>query len=341
MRSKSRWTLGAAAALFCTLPLCAQTLRQLAEARGMRVGAAVDPTLLSDPDYAGTLAREFNQVEPENVMKFGPIHPEPDRYNFAPADALAAFARQHQMAVRGHTLVWHRQAPAWVSKKKDFVEIARILDQHIRAVVGHFAGQVYAWDVVNEAFNEDGSLRETPWSGMGDVYLSKAFRAAHAADRRALLFYNDYDAEAISPKSNAVFEMVRKLRAEGVPLDGVGLQMHLSTEPPPLDRIEANLKRLIGLGIEVQITELDVRVPVGESGAASTEMLQKQAAIYGAITALCAKFPKCTAIQTWGFTDAHSWVPGFFKGTGAALPFDSGYRPKPAYEAMRKSLRKR
>ncbi len=325
------WIVG----LLCAAGLSGQSLGQTAAARSVKIGAAVNPMRLSEPAYAETLAREFSQAEPENAMKFGPIHPARDRYNWAPAEAVVTFARDHRMAVRGHTLVWHQQLAPWVTAGDPSpAELETILGEHIGAVVGHFAGQVYGWDVVNEAIEKDGSPRKSPWSAVPD-YIAKAFRLARAADPKAKLYYNDYDAEGINPKSDAIYAMVKDLKQRGVPIDGVGMQFHIAAKPLDVESIAANMQRLTGLGLEVQITELDVRVPVDAAGQASAADLEAQAQVYGQLARTCLKFPLCTAIQTWGVTDRYSWVPGHFKGTGAALLFDREYRPKPAYDAMR------
>lgn len=326
--------------LSCCLPVWGQTLRELADARGIRFGAAVAPAHLGESEYAATLSREFNQVEPENAMKFGPIHPARDTYNFGPADAIVEFAQAHKMAVRGHTLVWHNQIASWV-KSGDFTadQLSTILEEHIRTVVSHFAGKVYAWDVVNEAFESDGKPRKTTWSGTPG-YIEQALKWAHAADPKAQLFYNDFSAEAINAKSDAIYEMAKDFKARGVPLDGIGLQMHVGLKPGALASLGANIKRITDLGLQVQITELDVKVPVDASGAATPESLEAQAKVYGEIVAACVKNPRCTAIQTWGFTDKYSWIPGTNKGFGAALPFDRNFEAKPAYRAIVEALRK-
>ncbi|MBZ5626650.1 MAG: endo-1,4-beta-xylanase [Acidobacteriia bacterium] len=330
----------------CSGPLFAQPLRDLAVPRGVRIGTAVNPSRLSEELYADTLSREFNQVEPENALKFGPVHPSPAEYNFGPPDSLAAFASGHKMVMRGHTLVWHRQNPAWVTSGQHTpAELASILQEHIKAVVGHYAGKVYAWDVVNEGFNDDGSMRSTLWFDApgiglkGTGYIEQALRWAHAADPRALLFYNDYSAEWVNPKSDAIYKMAQDFQSRGVPLDGVGLQMHLTANAQPLAGMEANIKRITDLGLQVQITELDVRLPVEAEGKAAGPALATQAQIYQDIVALCLKYSRCTAIQTWGFTDKYSWIPGSFRGTGAALEFDAVYQPKPAYNAIQTALR--
>lgn len=325
--------------------LSAQSLRSLADERGIHFGAAVAPSHFSETAYASVLAREFNQVEPENAMKFGPIHPAPDTYNFAPADAIVAFAQAHGMAVRGHTLVWHNQRPAWLTGGTFTPDqLFSILQDHIKKVVGHYAGKVYAWDVVNEAFESDGTLRKTMWShapgiGLeGAGYIEQALKWAHDTDPKALLFYNDFSAETVNQKSDAIFKMAEDFKSRGVPLDGIGMQMHISSKPQPLPGIEANMKRITDLGLQVQITELDVKLPVDASGEATPAWLEAQAKVYRDIVALCLKNPRCTAIQTWGFTDKYSWIPGSSKGNGAALEFDAAYQPKPAYTAILSAL---
>jgi endo-1,4-beta-xylanase len=325
--------------------LTAQPLRQLTDQRGIRLGAAADPSHFSEALYADTLAREFSQLEPENAMKFGPIHPGPSTYNFGPPDALVAFARQHNMSVRGHTLVWHNQLPSWVtSGAYTPTQLSGILHDHINTVVGHYAGQVYAWDVINEAFNDDGTLRSTIWSDSpgiglpGTAYMEQSLRWTHETDPQALLFYNDYSAESVNSKSDAIYKMAQDFLARGVPLHGIGMQMHFTTSPGSLAGIESNIKRITDLGLQVHITELDVRLPVDSAGNATAADLTAQAQTYQNIFALCLKFQRCTAIQSWGFTDKYSWIPGAFPGSGAALEFDAVYQPKPAYKSIQIAL---
>jgi endo-1,4-beta-xylanase len=314
-----------------------QPLRDAAAQRGVLIGAAVDPTRFSETAYADTLAREFSQVEPENAMKFGPIHPGPTTYSFTQPDSIVAFAQSHNMKVRGHTLVWYQQNPAWINSLTPEA-LAQAMHEHIATVVGRYAGQIYAWDVVNEAFNDNGTPRSTIWS-VNDGYIEQAFRWAHDADPNALLFYNDYNGETVNAKSDAIYKMVQDFKARGVPIDGVGLQMHLTTGEPSMASLEANMKRLTDLGLQVHITEFDVRLPVDSSGAATAAALTTQAKIYGDVAAVCLKFAGCTAIQTWGLTDKYSWIPGTFPGFGAALPFDTAYAPKPARDAMISSMK--
>jgi endo-1,4-beta-xylanase len=301
---------------------------------------AVQP-LLEQPEYAAALAREFNILTPENAMKFRSLHPEPDRYTFEGADAIVHFAMKHNLKVRGHTLVWHHPAevPAWLSEKEySREEMMRILRDHIHTVVGHFRGKVQAWDVVNEAVEEDGSLRDTIWlRSIGPDYLELAFRWAHEADPNARLFYNDYGAEGLNRKSDAIYGLVKRLRGKGVPIHGVGLQMHVGLTWYPRPReVAANIKQLNDLGLEVHITEMDVRIQDGTG--TREERLAAQARIYREMLEVCLAAENCKAFVMWGFTDHHSWIPWFTGKPDAALIFDESYHPKPAYHALAAAL---
>jgi endo-1,4-beta-xylanase len=224
-------------------------------------------------------------------------------------------------------------------------QLATILENHIDRVVMHYASKVYAWDVVNEAFKDDGTMRDTLWynqpgigAGKGTQYIEQALRWAHAADPKAKLFYNDYDAELVNQKSDAIYAMAKNFKQRGVPLDGIGFQTHISLQfdsPTTLASYAANLERFAKLGLELHITELDIRL--ADSSAAS---LAAEAKLYGEITTLCVQQPACKLIQTWGFTDKHSWIPQFYKEMGWALLWDEKYQKKPAYEAIREALAK-
>jgi endo-1,4-beta-xylanase len=327
-----------------------QTLREVAQRANILIGAAVRTAQLSETAYASTLAREFNMAEPEDALKWEVIHPQPESFDFAQADQIVRFAIEHDMKVRGHTLVWHRQNPPWlIEGKYTSPELAEILESHIKTVVGHYRGKIFAWDVVNEAFDElhPGQLRSTIWRdqpGIGlasasATYIERCFRWAHEADPQALLFYNEAETEAINPKSDAIYAMVRDFLQRGVPINGIGLQMHIANLHADVPSISANIKRFTDLGVQVHITEMDIALPVDANGDARTEDLQQQAELYRQIASTCLSHPGCTAIQTWGFTDKYSWIGSHSKKTqGAALPFDRTYRPKPAYDALRNAL---
>ena len=326
------------------------SLREAAQASGMLIGTAVRPAQLSEAAYASTLAREFNMLEPEDVLKWETVHPDPQTFDFSQGDEIVDFATRHGMKVRGHTLVWHQQNPKWLMEGSyTSGELAQILEKHIKTVVGHYRGKIFAWDVVNEAFDElqPGKLRSTTWrdqpgiglAGNGSSYIERCFRWAHEADPQALLFYNEAGAEVVNPKSDAIYAMVRDFRQRGVPIHGVGFQLHIEKLRADVASISANIKRFAALGVQVQITEMDVALPVDPNGNPRPEDLQKQADIYREVATACLSHRGCTAFQTWGFTDKYSWIGSHSKHTqGAALPFDRNYAAKPAYEALRDAL---
>jgi endo-1,4-beta-xylanase len=341
------------------------SLREAAGRIGLLVGAAVDPTRLAEADYAETLAREFNMVEPENVMKWRNTEPARGQFDFEPGDQVVAFAQAHQMKVRGHNLLWAVRNPAWLAQGQFTPpELREIMHQHIARVAGHYARKVFAWDVVNEAFDAHGGLSHSIWfdrpgiglAREGTAYIEQAFRWAREADPAALLFYNDYAAEGMNAKSDAIYAMVKDFKRRGVPIDGVGLQMHLSLQDAArVSSLDANINRLAALGVQVHITEMDVGLPL-ESGEASGQSsnpastsgsnsafdpasAQQQADLYGRVAGVCASNPGCTAFQTWGFTDRYSWIPAFTRGKrGAGLLFDADYKPKLCYDAVLKAF---
>ncbi len=343
-------------AIFIALPIVgqsagfAQSLRQEAQKLGLQVGAAVDPARFSEPLYAETVANQFNMVEPENAMKWPATEPARGQFSFAAGDQVVEFAEAHQMKVRGHNLLWGISNPAWLTEGHFTPDqLRRIMKNHIITVVSHYRGKVFAWDVVNEAFDRDGRLKHTLWydrpgiglAGRGTAYLAQAFRWAHQADPNALLFYNDYAAEGLNAKSDAIYAMVKDFKRRHVPIDGVGLQMHLMDLNQIPTSVAANIARLAALGVQVHITEMDVALPVDAGGKPLHRAdLSRQAKIYGEMATLCAEQPGCTAFQTWGFTDKYSWIPHYTKGKkGDGLLFDSNYHPKPAYRAVLKAFK--
>jgi endo-1,4-beta-xylanase len=346
--SLARHLLAVAALSLCGSALEAQSLRQQADTLGISIGAAVRPSLFSERLYAATLGREFNMVEPEDAMKWAVIRRERSTFDFTEGDQVIAFAQVHRMKVRGHTLVWGWSNPAWLTSPSFTPEeLSSILQEHIATVVTHFRGKVFAWDVVNEAFDEHGALKHSPFydqpgiglAGKSSAYIEQALRWAHAADPQALLFYNDNGAETINVKSDAIYAMVKDFHQRGVPIDGIGMQMHIFDLHPDIDGIAANIARFAALGLQVHITEMDVALPLDASSQASAADLAQQAEIYRRIAAACLAQRNCTAIQTWGFTDKYSWIGWKSKGSqGQALPFDRNYRPKAAYGGLRDAL---
>jgi len=321
------------------------TLAQAAAHHNIKVGAAADSPYLSDSNYATILGSEFSQLQAENEMKFSIIHPSAGAYDFSGGDALVTFAQAHSMAVRGHTLVWHNQVPSWVtSGGYTSAQLSTILQDHITTVATHYAGKLYAWDVVNEAFNDDGTMRDTIWydqpgigfAGMRTQYIEQVLNWAHAAEPNAKLFYNDYNDETINMKSDAIYAMAQDFKTRGVPLDGIGFQFHVDPSfdnPTILASVTSNFQRFAALGLEIHITELDIRL-----NNSSTASLNSEAKLYGELATICVQQPSCKLFQTWGFTDKYSWIPSFFPGEGWALLWDANYQKKPAYNSVNKAL---
>ncbi|MEH1165412.1 endo-1,4-beta-xylanase [Micromonospora sp. CPCC 205539] len=311
-------------------------LRDLMPPR-VRIGSAADGRGMSlDPEYAELLGAEFNAVTPENAMKWGNLEPSPNVYAWAGADQLVEFADQHDQAVYGHTLLGQSDVPKWVDPSWSSDQLRTVLREHVTAVVSRYRGRVWAWDVVNEALDEDGSLRETLWlRKLGPGYVADLFRWAHAADPGARLFINDYGVEGRTRKADALLAMVRDLRRSGVPVDGVGFQSHLRWNEQPRDLL-GNLRRFAQLGVSVAITELDVRIELPETAA----KLDRQAALYRQMLQACLAVPACVSFTVWGFTDARSWIPSYHQGYGAACLFNAALVPKPAHAALIDELRR-
>ncbi len=231
------------------------------------VGAALNPAQFTEEDARGaTLVKaQFNAITPENVLKWERVHPQPDSYSFELPDRYVSFGEKNHMFIVGHTLVWHNQVPAWVFQDEngnpaDREALLKRMSDHIHTVVGRYQGRINGWDVVNEALEEDGTLRQTPWLKIiGEDYIAKAFQFAHEADPQAELYYNDYNLENEAKLKGAV-ELLRKLQAQGVPISGVGIQGHYHMDAPTNEQVDAAITAFGKLGLKVMITELDVDV---------------------------------------------------------------------------------
>src|SRR5215475_8236470 len=329
----------AVCALAIARPAIAAPLRTSATAKGLFVGAAVNMTpFRNEPIYNDTLRREYNLLVAENAFKFDALHTARTTYNFTDADALVAFAQANGMAIRGHTLVWHNQLPSWLTSgnfTRD--DVIAILRDHIMTVVGRYRGKILAWDVVNEAIDDATGQPRTDsfwFQKIGQEYIAMAFQFAHEADPDAILYYNDYGAEASGAKSDAVFNLVSGLVNQGVPINGVGWQMHQINPFSFQQAHQTNAQRLGALGLEVSITEMDVRISL----PTTAQELNEQALAYRDVVEFCLSQPNVKTLVMWGFTDKYSWIPGFFSGFGDALEFDANYQPKPAYSAMLSAL---
>lgn len=298
----------------------------------------------SDRKYRKILADQFSSVSPENQMKWEYIHPEQGEYDFAMADSIVEFAERNRQDVRGHTLLWHSQNPEWL-EEGDFSEeeLREILHDHITTVVGRYAGRIDQWDVSNEIFDEEGELRteENIWiRELGPQIIADAFRWAHEADPSAELYFNDYNVEDVNAKSDAYYELVQELLADGVPVHGFSAQVHLSTQYGFPASLEENLQRFDDLGLGTALTEVDVRMRLPESGKPTRAQLEQQADYYQQALSACLNVEGCASFTIWGFTDKYSWVPVFFEGEGAATVMDEKFRTKPAFSTLKHTLLK-
>jgi endo-1,4-beta-xylanase len=326
-RARAGLVIGACAALTMAAAVvlpgsasAATTLGASAAERGGRYfGTAVAANRLGDSGYTTILNREFNQVTAENEMKIDATEPNRGQFTYGPADQIVSYARQRGMQVKGHTLAWHSQQPGWMTQLSGSTLRSAMLN-HVRQVATHFRGQVFAWDVVNEAFEENGSRRQSNLQQTGNDWIEAAFREADAADPGAKLCYNDYNIDNWNyAKTQAVFSMVRDFRNRGVPIDCVGLQSHFTGGSNYPSSYRTTLSQFASLGVDVQITELDIRNAPADA--------------YRNVTNDCLAVSRCTGITVWGIRDSDSWRSGesplLFTGSGAK---------KPAYDAVLAAL---
>lgn len=308
-------------------------LRQLAEAKGRYFGSDMTGDLLSNTTVTTLDKQQFDMITPGNEMKWDTTEPSNGSFNFGPGDAIVNFAKSAGDRVRGHNLVWDSQLPSWVSSLP-LSQVQAAMETHITTEVTHYKGQIYAWDVVNEPFNSDGSLKQDVFfNAMGSGYIADALRTAHAADPNAKLYLNDFGIEGENAKSNAMLNLVSSLKSQGVPIDGVGFESHFILGQVPSD-MQANMQRFANLGVDVAVTELDDRIQLPATAA----NLQQQATDFSNVVKDCLAVTRCVGVTQWAVGDADSWIPGFFSGFGAATMFDQNYNPKPAFTAVQQAL---
>jgi len=293
---------------------------------GVYVGAVRSyPDSLKDPNYVTVLNRQYNLNTAENACKWAATQPQQNQFTFTQCDYVANATLHSSSVFRGHNLCWGQGNPSWLTNGGfNGNQLTQILQNHINVVVGRYKGQFLCWDVVNEAVNDNGNgLKSNVWYPAVPNYIDIAFRAARAADSNVKLFYNDYGGEGLNTKSEYIYQLVSGMKQRGVPIDGVGLQMHVSISyyPPP-DQVSANIKRLGALGLQVHITEMDVACP----DPCNANQLQTQATIYRAMAQACLQNSNCKCFESWGYTDKYTWL-----GTNNhPLPFDTSLNPKPA-----------
>jgi endo-1,4-beta-xylanase len=313
-----------------------QTLKALAESHKKYIGFLVNPTqLTTEAEYSKIADREFDCFTPGNPMKWDTTEATRGKFNFKDADIIVNHGQQHGQKVRGHTLVWHSQLPSWVANGGfNATELRSIMHNHISTEAGHWKGKIYAWDVVNEPLNEDGTFRSSVfYKTLGKTFISDAFKFAHDADPAAKLYLNDYNVEGINKKSTAMYDLIKELKSQNVPIHGAGLQAHFEVGGVPKD-IQQNIQRFAALGLDVAITEVDIRIKMPADAA----KLEQQAKDYGAVVKACMAVPGCVGVSISGLTDKFSWVPTTFSGYGDALIYDKNYKEKPAYNAVKQAL---
>ena len=329
------------------------------------VGTALAPQQFFERDTASValIRREFNAITPENALKWERVHPEPNRYDFAPVDQFVAFGEKHGMFIVGHTLVWHSQTPRWVFTNAQGQPLTRDellarMKDHIDTVVGRYRGRVNGWDVVNEALNEDGTLRQSPWLRIiGPDFIEKAFQFAQEADPAAQLYYNDYNLDYPAKRDGAV-RLIRSLKDRGVRIDGVGSQAHHKLTTPTVAQIDSSLQMLAATGVKVHITELDVDMlpqatrnataDVSERAGPAPNLDPYKSGLPDSLQqALATRYEDVfrvylqhrdviDRITFWGVADHDSWLNGWpVRGrTNYPLLFDRQNKPKPAYDRV-------
>jgi endo-1,4-beta-xylanase len=344
-----------AAAALLVAPVAAQQEAALKDLmpKGMVIGVAINQRQIDGTDTKAVdiIAKQFNQISPENVLKFQPTQPALDRYTFDAADRYVQFGLDHHMQIVGHNLVWHSQTGAWVFQDAEGKPAGREtllgrMRQHIQTVAGRYKGKIHGWDVVNEAVDEDGSMRKSPWQvGIGDDYVAKAFQYAHEADPDAELYYNDYNLEKPAKRAG-VIRLVKSLQARGIKIDGIGNQAHWRLETPTISEIEESLVDLhTSTGLKVMYTELDINLlpntPRGADPAVANpyanglpdEIQQQLARRYADVFNVFLKHRDAvTRVTFWGLSDADSWLN---RGRmNYPLLWDRQREPKPAFQAV-------
>ena len=346
---------------FFILQLCsmAQLKAQSKQTKGLKdyyknyfpIGVAVSARDIKDTTEAKLILHEFNSLTPENAMKMGPIHPEENRYYWKDADAIVAFAQANRLRVRGHNLCWHEQTPPWLFKDADGklvtkdVLLKRLKD-HITTVVNRYKGKIYAWDVVNEAIDDDSTkfLRNSLWYQIcGEDFIAKAFEYAHKADPKAILFYNDYNTER-PEKRERVYRLLKKLVDAGVPINAVGIQAHWSIDEPSQKDLIATIKKFSSLGLKVQVTELDISIypwekskrtlRPGETDTYTPELEKKQDEKYAEVSKVFRDYKNViSGVTFWNISDKRTWLDDYpVEGRkNYPLLFDQQLQRKKAY----------
>ncbi|QSZ37437.1 hypothetical protein DSL72_008533 [Monilinia vaccinii-corymbosi] len=316
------------------VPSAYAQLNTLAKAAGLKYfGSATDNYELADSQYTAILSNsnEFGQITPANKQKWDSIEPTQNTFSYTKGDVVVDLAKKNHQILRCHTLVWYNQLPSWVTAgtwtKATLIEV---LKNHIKNVVTYYKGKCYAWDVVNEAFNDDGTWRSFVfYDTIGPEYIPIAFQTAALYDPDVKLYYNDYNIESAGAKATSVLNLIRSLKARGIKIDGVGLQAHLIVGSAASESsLATTLKSFTALGVEAAYTELDIRF---QSLPPTTAGLAQQGVDYANVVKACLSVDGCVGITVWDLTDKYSWIPSTFRGNGDACLWFANYTLHPAY----------
>jgi endo-1,4-beta-xylanase len=304
------------------------------------IGASVGINLMkNNAPYTGIVTKEYNSITTENAMKFVALHPSQNTYTWNDADYLVTYAQANNKRLHGHTLNWYQALPSWVTNfAGDSTAWENMLKDHIQTVVTHFKGKVASWDVVNEAFNDDGTIRNSIWvQHLGADYVARCFQYANAADPAALLFYNDYGHEYSFAKRTAINSMLASFKTRGIPIHGTGMQFHMTLGSTDAN-ITAAINSAIATGLKVHISELDIRLNSSKSQTFpfTTALATQQSDRYQFVIKTYKSIPAAQqyGITTWNVTDADSWIPSWQGAPDYPLPFDANYQRKAAYRGI-------
>ncbi|KAI0037194.1 endo-1,4-beta xylanase [Vararia minispora EC-137] len=302
-------------------------------------GTATDNPELTDTAYVAILSQNtmFGQITAANSMKWDATEPEQGVLTFTQGDQIANLAHGNGQLLRGHNCVWHQQLPSWVTSGTfTSAQLTSILQKHCGTLIGHYKGQILpvVHSVPVEPFNDDGTFgADVFFNVLGQNYISITLNAAKAADPNTKLYINDFNIEGSGAKATAMMNLVRSLKSQGTPVDGIGLQCHFIVGEVPTT-LQSNMAAFTALGVEVAITELDVRMTL----PSTTALLAQQERDYQTVVTACRNTARCVGITLWDFTDKFSWVPGAFSGQGAACPWDQNLVTKPAFQGIVNAL---
>ncbi len=329
----------ACAVLFGLAACKEKTIPELAAKHNLEIGTAVGNDFYS-PEGQERIKDFSSVIVAENAMKWANLRPNQRFWNWNDVDKMVEFGQENKITIKFHTLFWHNQNSSFLSSMKTKEDATAMMDDHIKTILERYKGKIAYYDVVNEMFEEDGSFRKTIWYNlMGEDYIAHALKTARAADPDAKLYLNEYNNENLgNAKADAMFNLVKKFVDEGVPIDGVGMQLHLATDLPfDKEAIRANVKRYADIGIDVSFSEVDVRMP--DRKAKDESEIKKQTEIYTALIDIAKTEPNVKTFIVWGLSDRDTWVPGTFPGYGNPCIYDNTYTKKPLYQAIKDTLK--